>query len=194
MPKLTDHEERRNTIAGALLRLAARDGLEAVSFRTVAAECGISPGAVQKYFATKDDIIMRAVGLTEQRLEARYARLPADAGVAAQVRQALPLDQQRREETTVLTAFTARAASRRDWAEYLAEGYATIHATTTTLIRMAQHDGAMRPDRDPAELADALISLSDGFALRLLLLPANSPEAARMLRSLETAIDTLLQA
>jgi AcrR family transcriptional regulator len=55
MPKKVDRQERRTLIADALMRVAADQGLAAVSLRTVAAEAGVSAGMVQPYFRTKDE-------------------------------------------------------------------------------------------------------------------------------------------
>ncbi|MGV7636496.1 TetR family transcriptional regulator, partial [Mycobacterium kansasii] len=53
MPRSVDHEERRAQLADALARVAARDGLHAVSMRSVAAEAGVSLRLVQYYFTSK---------------------------------------------------------------------------------------------------------------------------------------------
>ncbi len=192
MPKSVDRDERRRAIASALLRLAARDGLEAVSVRSVAAEAGISAGAVQKHFPAKEDMIFRALELTEERLAARYASLPDTASLGEHVRQALPLDERRREEAIVITAFNARAASRADWGAFLAEGYRDIQDATAQLLRRAQHDGLIAADRDADDLAAGLVTLSDGFTLRLLHLPPDSPQIDRLLHALDTSVHALL--
>ena len=192
MPKSVDREERRRTIAAALLRLAAREGLAAVSVRTVAAESGFSPGAVQKYFPAKDEMVFRALELTEERLERRYAALPPDAGIIDYLRQSLPLDEERREEAIVLTAFTAEAANRADWAEVLAEGYSSLEDETAALLHAAQEAGRIPADRDPRALAAGLTALSDGFAARLLHLPPDSPEVDRLLDALTVSAHALL--
>ncbi|CAO5241654.1 TetR/AcrR family transcriptional regulator [Frankia sp. AgKG'84/4] len=192
MPKVVDREARRRAVAGGLLRLAARDGLEAVSVRSVAVECGISPGAVQKLFPSKEDMILRALELTEERLASRYASLADDAGLDAHLRQALPLDEQRREEVIMIIAFSARAAGRPDWGKLLAEGYRTIQDATAELLRRAQRDGLLDADRDAADLAAGLVALSDGFAARLLHLPPDSAEAHGLLRALDASVRALL--
>jgi AcrR family transcriptional regulator len=192
VPKVVDREERRREIAAGVLRLIAREGLEAVSVRTVAAECGISPGAVQKYFPSKDDMVMRALELTEERLERRYAALPPDAGISELFRQALPLDEERREETAAITAFAARAAARADWAAFIAEGYAAVHKSTSDYIRAAQQEGLIPAIRDAQDLASGLIALSDGFAQRLLLFAPGSEEVAMLLRAADISVRALL--
>ena len=192
MPKVVDRDERRRTIASALLRLAAREGLEAVSVRAVAAESGVSAGAVQKYFPSKEDMVLRALELTEERLQQRYAALPEDAGIGDHLRQSLPLDEERREEAIVLTAFTASAANRADWGKFLAEGYASIQDATAALLREAAAAGLIPPDRDADALAAGLTALSDGFALRLLHLPPDSPEIDALLAALDVSARAML--
>ncbi len=54
MPKIVDHDARREEIAQALWRVVRRDGIRAASVRTVAAEAGWSAGAVRYYFPDQD--------------------------------------------------------------------------------------------------------------------------------------------
>lgn len=63
MPKTVDRDEQRRQIGAAVLRLASEQGLDEVSVRTVAAASGRSPGAVQKYFRTKDEMLAFAAEL-----------------------------------------------------------------------------------------------------------------------------------
>lgn len=55
--------------AGATSLLAAR-GAEHATVRKVAAEAGLSPGAVQHHFRTLDDLITAAYGRTAERFRA----------------------------------------------------------------------------------------------------------------------------
>ena len=83
MPKQVDREERRRDIAAAVLRIVTTRGVEAASLRTVAAEAGVSMGAVQHYFTTKDEMLRFALAYGNTLLAERGARLweerkPAD--------------------------------------------------------------------------------------------------------------------
>ena len=62
MPRTVDHDERRSTILEAFVTLAVREGLHAVSMRSVASEAGISLRLVQYYFKTKSGLM--GAGLT----------------------------------------------------------------------------------------------------------------------------------
>ena len=80
-------------LTDALMRLVVDGGLEAVSVRTVAKEAGVSVGAVQYHFKTKDDLLYAAyervidqVALRAQAIagdERARLRPPAAAGAAA---------------------------------------------------------------------------------------------------------------
>ncbi|WHT20654.1 TetR family transcriptional regulator C-terminal domain-containing protein [Crossiella sp. CA-258035] len=196
MPRIVDHGQRRRMIAEALLRLVARDGIETVSVRTVAAEAGMSAGAVQKYFATKEEIFEFALELTGERLERRWATLSADGDYLTLLRdlllETLPLDAERRAEMIIVTAFTARAAVRADWSERLHANDRDMRTATAAYLRTAQEAGQVRADLPVPTLADLLLALSDGFALRLLHLPLGAPGSAELLAALDLALRELL--
>jgi len=74
---------RRATDAGggdvvlmeATLRLIGRRGLDSVTHRAVAGEAGVSLGAVTHYFASRDDLIDRALRFAVTREVARLRDL-----------------------------------------------------------------------------------------------------------------------
>ena len=57
MPKIVDHDVRRREITDAVCRITLRDGLDAATFRAVAAEAGMSVPLVQHYFASKREML-----------------------------------------------------------------------------------------------------------------------------------------
>lgn len=214
MPKVVDRDARRLTIADAALRLAATAGLEAVSIRAVAAEAGMSAGAVQKYFATKNELLLCALDLSDERLVARWHALPENASLNEYLRQVLPLEEHTRAENALLWAFTARGAYRPDWAERIAESYAQLHERLVAALDRPAGEApavgtppgqngataAATATPSPAggmateELAHAIIALTDGFAHRMMQHPPDSPDVDTLLRALESAIVTLATA
>ena len=90
-------------VTDALIRVVVDRGLDAVSIRTVAQEAGVSIGAVQHYFATKDDLLLAAYTRAIDQVVARVASLPTEphAYVRALLRELLPLDAQREAELRV---------------------------------------------------------------------------------------------
>lgn len=171
MPKQVDHAARRRTIAEALVRVAATEGLESVSLRHVAAEAGVSAGMVQHYFRTKDEMMAFAMEVVSERIGARLAATVGDLGGSpspvalcrALLVELLPLDERRRVEGQVALAFLAHrsvhpAAALRD------DGSGGLRRHLADLIR-AGH-GRAGPDAEAA--ATALLALVDGLGLQVM--------------------------
>jgi TetR/AcrR family transcriptional regulator, regulator of biofilm formation and stress response len=66
-------QERRRLLVDAALAVIGRDGLAAVSQRSVAARAGVPPSAVYYYFATLDDLVAAALVEVNDRFVAQLA-------------------------------------------------------------------------------------------------------------------------
>jgi len=175
VPKRVDHDERRRQISDALTRVAASRGLDEVSLRHVAAEAGISPGMVQHYFRTKDEMMSFAMPMLSEIVRARLTRKGAPsptAQPAAVVRdvpiEMLPLDKQRRDEAHVTAAFHAYTAVRPDLASHLNEGVKQLETFIAVQIRMGQREGHAAVGLRPEDEAVALLALVEGLGLHVL--------------------------
>ncbi|MET8876130.1 TetR family transcriptional regulator C-terminal domain-containing protein [Nocardia sp. NPDC004604] len=111
MPKIVDHGERRTELAEAVCRVIARDGVQEVSVRTVAAEAGWSTGTLRYYFTSRAELLASACALVIERVSARIGELRQTGDIRWTVRAALletmPLDERRRTEETVAFSFLA---------------------------------------------------------------------------------------
>jgi TetR/AcrR family transcriptional regulator, transcriptional repressor of bet genes len=178
MPKQVDHQERRQQIADAVCRLAARQGLEAVSLRHVAAEAGVSMGQVQHYFATKDEMLMFAFRAFSERAERRLAAaVTAAAGPEPSPRSLLRAllahlvspGEEFRAEAPVWAAFLARAVVEPRIGEILREGGREMTGFLAAQLRAAQAAGESPAGLDPEREAVTLLTLSDGLLLAQLI-------------------------
>src|ERR1700748_1216033 len=87
MPKVVDHEQRRQQIADALLRVAGAPGLHHEGLREVAAEAGLSVRLIQYYFGTKEQLLLYATQYLAVQLADRVrARIQAAGGARARAR------------------------------------------------------------------------------------------------------------
>lgn len=176
MPKVVDHHERRTLIADALLRVAARDGLEAVSLRHVATEAGVTSGMVQHYFRTKDEMMQFALGVVRERNEARITATVTRLGPAPTSRDflhafltgLLPLDEASRADGLVALAFLAYAAVHPDAGASLRRDTPQLVAYVADQIRTAQVAGAARTGIDPEAAATGLLAVTEGLGMYLL--------------------------
>ncbi|MFZ1361527.1 MAG: TetR/AcrR family transcriptional regulator [Candidatus Nanopelagicales bacterium] len=170
MPKVVDHEERRRNIAEAVYRLIGTNGMDAVSLRDVAQEAGVSMGAVQHYFKTKDDMLLFALGYMRERvlprLQSALDKLP-DPTTRERTRAAitlmLPLDKQSTQEATVNIAFFANSFGNKETQAKLREGYRALYEASRQSLKDAAESGELRSIEDVDQAAAELFYLVQGL-------------------------------
>lgn len=113
MPRAVDVPRRRDDLVGAVWAVAARHGLEAVTARSVAAEAGLSLGAVTRTFATQDQLHLVALQQLVARVTTRLADRPALADPLARAEdllaQVVPLTDATATEAAVYYGYLSRA-------------------------------------------------------------------------------------
>ncbi|MFG1942656.1 TetR/AcrR family transcriptional regulator [Nonomuraea sp. NPDC048826] len=175
MPKKVDHDERRRHIAEAVVRIAGRDGLDAATLRDVAAEAGMSLGAVQYYMRTKDEMLQYVVAYLGEQVTARimdgvdFEALDVRDFLMTMATEMLPLDERRKAERRTGQAFGARAGAVPELAGALREGQAWLHERVAELIDQARHAGEAREDVDPGHEAVVLLALIEGLTAEIML-------------------------
>jgi AcrR family transcriptional regulator len=163
VPRRVDHLQRRRLIADALMRVAAEQGLEAVSLRHVAAAADVSAGMVQHYFRTKDEMMAFALSVVRERSEARVTAAVRELGenpeprllVRTLIAALLPLDDQSRDEGRVALAFLAYSAVR-------PAASSGLNRDTSELVAFL---GGLLPDPGAAS---SLLALMEGLGVYLL--------------------------
>ncbi|GAA3737100.1 TetR/AcrR family transcriptional regulator [Salinactinospora qingdaonensis] len=172
MPRVTDEylaARREHILAAAAVRFS-RDGFHQTSMQDVIEEADLSPGAVYRYFRSKDDIIMAI-------------SLQATEAVQTVVREALethrPLPDLMAElpsafeeldhaEARMRLAVQAWGEALRNpkLAEAMREGIEGVQAALRDRVTMGQREGEITTDVSPDEAAHALLSLIQGFLLQ----------------------------
>jgi AcrR family transcriptional regulator len=165
----------RVNAADASITVIARDGIDSLSVRHVAAAAGVSAGAVQHHFPSRDALLLAALDRMVERQLLRVERSassgsPIDA-LRAGVRALLPVTARRRDEGVVWVAFAAVAgaanapsAVRRRYAEVVD----LTRRRASHVIRRAQDTGEVTSAIDPDVAAAALMATVDGLVLHCL--------------------------
>ncbi|GII03346.1 TetR/AcrR family transcriptional regulator [Planobispora takensis] len=176
MPKIVDHDERRRHIAEAAVRIAGRHGLDRATLRDIAVEAGISLGAVQHYFRSKEELLRHVVGHLGEQVTARIMTRVGDLGdvsvlsfLEAMAVEILPLDARRRAERRVAQAFGIRAPDVPELTEPLRQGYDWVRDNVAELIRQAQGAGELRPELDAEFESIVLLAVIDGLSSDILI-------------------------
>ena len=109
MPKIVDHDQRRDEIALVCCRVVAEHGFSRATVVRIAREAGYTTGMVAHYFDSKQDIIIAALRLILRRIEERLAR-PA-TNLLVLLAESLPVDTQRYVECAFWTAFWGQVSA-----------------------------------------------------------------------------------
>jgi len=171
VPKVVDHEQRREELAAAVWRLASHDGLDAVTIRGVSAEAGWSTGALHHYFSDKEELLLFAFQTVADRVGRRVAAAREEAGEPLELARALlaiglPLDDERRDETRVWFAFLGLALTRPPLARAQRLAYDAWRRLVADALRDARERGDIEEDVDVEREAAALVALVDGLAVQ----------------------------
>ena len=107
MPKIVDHEQRREQIALVACRVVAQHGFDQATIVRIAREAGYTTGMVAHYFDTKQEIIVAALRLILRRIEQRLSPGDGDGrpDLLALFSEALPVDETRYTECAFYLAF-----------------------------------------------------------------------------------------
>ena len=175
MPKVSEAhvEARKEQIVNAAFLCFARKGFHPTTMQDICTEANLSPGAVYRYFAGKEEIIQSACG------EAQAAQ---HAGL---LEEALAEPDTRAMFSGLATAFFSHfdddgadvynRASLQLWAEMavnervresFSRNPAAIRAGLDAVIREAQRRGDIDASLESGALASAMIALYEGFRLQ----------------------------
>jgi AcrR family transcriptional regulator len=189
MPKLVDPQERRLHFATCGLNLIAAQGLEAFTLRAVAAEAGVTTGALTHYFPSREGLIMAVLDLAAaaagRRLSAVFEGAISDyARLHDVLLAALPLDAEGVRAWRIWIAFWAAALGDATLAEENGRRYSQWRDLIVRLLRPLVGD-----DAEANQEADLVAGLIDGFG-RQIAVAASRPqgcadEQARAVTGLE---------
>ncbi|WP_343900164.1 TetR/AcrR family transcriptional regulator [Arthrobacter rhombi] len=180
--------------ADAALRIVGRDGMVALSFRAVAAEAGWSLGAVQKAFATKQELLLAALERAQvavvSEVTSRPARPDLRTWLGDLIMETLPFDDARRAAVVVGIAFSDRAPFDAEIAAILQGQSAGVREQLVRLLEWRRADGELRAALDDAAIARALLAFAGGLAAELIYTPADPGSIDKLVRD---TVDALLR-
>ena len=107
MPKIVDHDQRRDEIAHVACQVVAQYGFERATVARIARAAGYTTGMVAHYYESKQDIILAALRRMLLRIEERLTRERAgdEANLLDVLSEALAVDPQRFTECAFWMAF-----------------------------------------------------------------------------------------
>ena len=195
VPRSVEESVRRRDVAEAVWRVVRRDGLEGASVRAVAGEAGLSMGSLRHYFPSQSELHVFAMRLVTDRIRGRVEALPAADPwhwAMSVLEQMLPMDADRRAESEVWLAFSARALVDPALGELRDEGWDLLREVCDNLVRRFADAGALAPDLDPDVEAARLHALVDGLLVHGVLRPSRA-DPSTLRQVLARHLDTLVR-
>lgn len=193
MPKIVNEAERKARIAKAVWDISAERGLHAATVRAVAAQCGLSVGAIQHSFNSQTKLQRYAMALLVEQAKSRIEMMAeSDIGaiddndaiacdpsgsnvrlekVALLLEQLLPFDEERCQEARVWAMFSSEALFDDGLRAYVIEMNDLMERFCLNCLEHLRECCSARHETDLFEEAMALQALLDGLTLRLLVSP-----------------------
>ena len=190
MPRVVDADERRQALADAAARVIAHAGLGGANLRDVAAEAGLTTGALTHYFADKRELLIFTLQASLERRRASHPRPSTDDALndlGVLLDGVLPISDASRLHWMVTIAFASQAAGDPELAGVQQDAYRAFRRSVTDLVARGVAQGRLPAQLDAVTEAEALIALADGIAVQALFDPASWP-AERQRQHLHRAL------
>lgn len=162
MPKIIDHDQRREDIIDVTWQLIVEGGIEAATMREIAKRAGFANGALKHYFERKDDIIEGAYERALQRIGDLLAReVEGKRGLEAleiSLRFTLPTNSRTEGAERVLLSFWERCAFNTDLDHHYGRHLDNWKAGYLQYLREGREDGEVRtPVPDPQLVSEVVL-------------------------------------
>jgi AcrR family transcriptional regulator len=179
MPRVVQHEQRRQELLDATWTVVASEGIEAATIRRIAEQAGCTTGRITHYFANKDDVLVAALRRVHiaagKRMIQALPDNPGLQGLRAMLLEALPLDQQRIVEWQVWIAFWGNAATSPQLRREQHLRYEEWRALLFSVLQSAKRNGELPSRTNVTGLVEQLVALIDGLGLQGVLDPQHLP-------------------
>lgn len=175
MPKFVNHDKKRKLIAEAAWKIIENEGIEKASIRRVAAEAGMSPGALRHYFSTKDEMLLFIIEYFIEEGKKRsddkeWSKNPLQA-VEEVLLELVPIDEEKKIETSVWWIFALRSLTSDALKEKKDEMTDGTYDLANSMIRILTLKGILSDSVNADLESSRLSALIEGLSFHALLRP-----------------------
>lgn len=147
---MADRRESRSDILSAVVTVLSTRGADQLSIRTVAAEAGVSVGAVQHHFPTKQALLTGAMARVEERfrlrLQARFEQEPSPEARLRVFCEAIAcVEDADVADAVVWTAFASRAGTDPEIRALHTAAWSHTEDVVLELLRAARPSASLSP-------------------------------------------------
>lgn len=123
MPKIVDHQQRKQLIIDTSTNIIAEQGFDDLTIRGLAASLDISTGMITHYFDSKDQILFAALqGVHSrfyQRAEKAIGEQQGIEAIRSRMRTSIPLSKAVRKDWSIMFQFWGRATHEAEFSQFM---------------------------------------------------------------------------
>ncbi len=183
MPKIVDHDRRRQEIARLTLEVMRREGLENASIRGIAQRGGLSMGVLTHYFRTKDELVVFTFRWLAEHTFAQLAALRESYSPGlARLQAAMDAHLPQASEPAALALWMSlwgKAVRHTAFAREHRYYYRRWRAYVRHCLEDARICGQLPRKLDLAQATDLLVAAVDGLWLTMTLEPRRFSRSQR---------------
>jgi AcrR family transcriptional regulator len=191
MPKIVDHEERRDHIADAATQVIIRVGFDNLTMREIATEAGYAHGAIARYFPDKRSVLtaafVRLYTLANDRIHARIEGVRGLEALELMCREILPYSPNGPLYAKVVIAFWDHASQDEEVTRIHRVNNLHWRDLFRQCLREAREDGELADHVDIETAVNEISSRNAGWQMISVLMPDSAGDGR-----LNDALDALL--
>ena len=170
--------DRRTRILDAAERCFVRAGFHRTTMQDVAAEAGMSPGNLYRYFSAKDLMVAGLAERDRAEMGRDFAKLAEAKDFIADVKALARkhFAEEPREKSILCLQIWAEATRDAVFAAIAGDFERDVVGQLAALFGKAQGEGAIVPEVDPQALAVMVATLANGLFVRRAILPGFNAE------------------
>ena len=169
MPKVVDHEARKEQIIARASTMIAEQGYDRLTMRALAADMDITTGMITHYYKSKDDILFAALQGVHDRF---YTRASSAIGgrkgleaIRARMQASLPLSPSVRQDWAIIFQFWASATRKPEFARYMSKEHKRLQAMDIANLEYAQAHGEIGSHLVLERVAEQLDAMTTGIGV-----------------------------
>jgi len=192
MPRVVNHEVRRQEVAAIAADVVVREGRAGLTVRNVAQAAGCSTTVVSHYFNDMAELFYETYSFAAARSALRIERvLEKDpANISGLIEAVLPLDKERSEEWRIWFAFWSEALTSAQFAGEQRKRARHSVERIEQCLHLLQQSKKLPATLHIAQAADRLAALIPGIASEAIFDPQKWP-AARQRQTLRSELHLL---
>jgi len=173
LPKIVDHEARRQDFIEAAYATIVEQGLDNTTVRGVAKKAGYTTGALVHYFKDKDELIRAVLNHfgdeMRQRMERAHDERRGRVALRETLIEALPTDKRTGASWRVWLALWYHSEANADMRDEQRRRYREWFGRVREMLEESSAMGELPDDVDIGEEARSIVALVDGLGVQYLM-------------------------